>query len=249
MSLDWPATIWLIRHGQSAGNVARDAAEASGAALIDIAMRDADAPLSQLGEQQALALGNWFAALPPEERPQTILTSPFLRSALTAQAIADAVGLERERFRLDERLREKEFGILDRFTTHGIAEKFPELAAQRALVGKFYFRPPGGESWTDVLLRLRSVLDGLRRDEAGARIAIVSHQVVVNCFRYLLEGLDEPTILAIDRQADVPNCGITAYVSNGSLRTMRRTQTNLTLPLEHTGTPITVAKDQPAGPR
>jgi broad specificity phosphatase PhoE len=249
MSLDWPSTLWLIRHGQSAGNVARDAAEASGAALIDIAMRDADAPLSPLGERQAHALGQWFAAMPPAQRPQSILTSPFLRSARTAQAIAEAMGLTSDALRVDERLREKEFGILDRFTTFGIKEKFPELSAQRALVGKFYFRPPGGESWTDVLLRLRSVLDGLRRDEAGARIAIVSHQVVVNCFRYLLEALDEAAILAIDRESDVPNCGITTYVANGSPHTMHRTDTNLTLPLEHTDTPITVTKDQPAGPR
>ena len=73
----------------------------------------------------------------------------------------------------------------------GIEAKFPELAAQRALVGKFYFRPPGGESWCDVILRLRSVLEMLRRDHVGERVLIVAHQVIVNCFRYLLECLDE----------------------------------------------------------
>jgi hypothetical protein len=39
----WPDEVWLIRHGQSAGNVARDHAEEAGLPLIDIATRDMDA--------------------------------------------------------------------------------------------------------------------------------------------------------------------------------------------------------------
>jgi broad specificity phosphatase PhoE len=42
-------------------------------------------------------------------------------------------------------------------------------------------------------------------------VLVVCHQVVVLCFRYILEGLDEEQILAIDKQADVLNCGICAY--------------------------------------
>ena len=44
----------------------------------------------------------------------------------------------------DERLREKEFGCLDRLTRAGITASFPEEARRRADVGKFYYRPPGG---------------------------------------------------------------------------------------------------------
>src|SRR4051812_23757112 len=49
----WPQTVWLVRHGQSAGNVARDAAEAAGLPLIGITTRDVDTPLSDLGREQA----------------------------------------------------------------------------------------------------------------------------------------------------------------------------------------------------
>ena len=49
----WPQILWVIRHGQSAGNVARDAAEVAGLHVIDIAERDIDTPLSELGERQA----------------------------------------------------------------------------------------------------------------------------------------------------------------------------------------------------
>ena len=68
----WPQSIWIVRHGQSAGNVARDAAEAAGLPLIDIAARDVDVPLSELGEQQACALGHAKAC----ELKQPVATAP-----------------------------------------------------------------------------------------------------------------------------------------------------------------------------
>jgi probable phosphoglycerate mutase len=76
---------------------------------------------------------------------------------------------------IDERLREKEFGILDRLTRLGIEQRHPELAASRQLVGKFYYRPPAGESWCDVILRLRSVLDTISLHHGGKHVLIVAH--------------------------------------------------------------------------
>jgi broad specificity phosphatase PhoE len=248
---DWPERLWIVRHGQSAGNVARDEAELAGATLIDLTNRDADTPLSTLGERQSEALGQWFAAFPADERPTCLMSSPFFRSHQTCAAIARSLGLDPRDIAVDERLREKEFGVLDRYTSQGIRAKFPELAEQRALVGKFYFRPPGGESWCDVILRLRSVVEVLRRDHAGDRVAIVAHQVIVNCFRYLLEGLDETAILAIDRQGDVPNCSVTEYGFTGrdEQRRFQLCRANF-IPAELEATAaVTVAADTPAGPK
>jgi broad specificity phosphatase PhoE len=248
---DWPDRLWIVRHGQSAGNVARDEAELAGLPLIALKTRDADVPLSPLGEQQAAALAQWFAGKPEAERPNIFMTSPFVRAQQTCSAVAQAVAFDADDVQVDERLREKEFGILDRYTRHGILEKFPELAEQRKLVGKFYFRPPGGESWCDVVLRLRSLLEVLRRDHVGDRVLIVGHQVIVNCFRYLLECLQEEEVLAIDAKADVPNCGITEYALDRNAPDARfhLVQANLALPLEATDTPVTTAPDTPAGPK
>src|SRR3954469_11168283 len=136
----WPARLWLVRHGQSAGNVARDAATAAGKTMIDIGMRDVDVPLSPLGERQAQALGRWFASLPEEQKPEIVLSSPYVRARQTARAICEAGGIVGEGRPpiVDERLREREFGIFDRLTTAGIQEKYPEHAEHRALLGKFY---------------------------------------------------------------------------------------------------------------
>jgi broad specificity phosphatase PhoE len=249
--MDWPDRLWVVRHGESAGNVARDDAEMQGVDLIDLATRDADTPLSDLGREQAAALARWFAQNERTEQPNVLVCSPFVRARETCIAVASALDIDPDEIQVDERLREKEFGILDRHTTHGILARFPGLAAQRALVGKFYFRPPGGESWCDVILRVRSIVEVLRRDHVGDRVLIVAHQVIVNCFRYLLECLDERRILAIDREGDVPNCGITEYGLERSRpegRFVLRTA-NLVLPLVEAGAPVTTAPDEPAGPK
>ncbi|MBB3122040.1 histidine phosphatase family protein [Pseudoduganella violacea] len=253
MEQKWPQQLWVVRHGQSAGNVARDAAEAASGLLIDIAERDMDVPLSTLGQQQAQALGLWFGALPEDAQPTVLLFSPYLRARATAEAILEHLPRgELLAVNADERLREKEFGILDRLTPLGIAEKYPELHAQRRHVGKFYFRPPGGESWCDVILRLRSVLDTVTREYRRERVLIVGHQVIVMCLRYLLERQDEASILATDRAADVPNCGVTSYRFNPALGKQGKLEldlVNFLAPLEARGTPITATPDVPAAPK
>jgi len=254
MEQKWPEQLWIVRHGQSAGNVARDAAEAAGLPLIDIATRDVETPLSPLGEQQAAALGHWFGLMPSAAKPTIALSSPYVRAMATARAILDVGGLDGASVSLiaDERLREKEFGILDRLTKFGILDKYPDLSAQREHVGKFYFRPPGGESWCDVILRLRNVVDTITREYRGEKVLIVGHQVIVNCFRYLLERLDEETILTIDRAGDVPNCSVTSYKfdpARGKSGKLVLDLVNFVAPLLEAGAPITVEPDVPAAPK
>jgi broad specificity phosphatase PhoE len=244
----WPNRIWVVRHGQSAGNVARDHAEAHGISLIELEHRDADVPLSTLGERQSRALAEWTRAQPEADRPQVVLVSPYVRARQTAEAVMSRLGHASSALIVDERLREKEFGVLDRYTSSGILATFPELAEQRKLVGKFYFRPPGGESWCDVILRLRGVVADLQNSHAGANVMVVGHQVIVNCMRYLLEGLDERTVLDIDRQADVPNCGVTEYQSSIEAGNLELVRTNF-VPPELPADARTGSPDKPAGAR
>ena len=253
MEQKWPQTLWVVRHGQSAGNVARDEAEAGGLATIAIADRDVDVSLSALGERQADALGQWFGALPGGTRPDAVLCSPYVRARQTARRVLVGAGLESATpCIVDERLREKEFGILDRLTTFGIRSKYPELSEQRGHVGKFYFRPPGGESWCDVILRLRSFLEMVTREYHGEHVLVVAHQVTVNCMRYLLERLDEAQILEIDRAADVPNCGVTSYEFDAAAshhgKLVRRLE-NFVSPLREAGEAVTVEPDVAAAPK
>jgi broad specificity phosphatase PhoE len=251
MTPRWPSRLWIVRHGESAGNVARMQALSAGAERIALATRDMDVPLSPRGREQAAALGRWFAR-DEAERPEVMLASPYLRARETATLFREAGGCAPdEPICFDERLREKEFGILDGLTTAGIAALEPQQAELRALLGKFYHRPPGGESWCDVILRLRSVMDTVGLHYGGRRVMIVAHQVVVLCLRYVIEGLTEEEVLEIDRSGDLANCGVCEYRldaqagKDGGLKLVRF---NATAPIEAEHAPVTAEPRRAAQP-
>ena len=250
----WPQRLWLVRHGQSQGNVARDKAHEAGAAVIDLDLRDVDVPLSELGLQQAEATGRWFASLPEHERPEVLLASPYIRAKQTAQAICKAGGLAggSKPTILDERLREREFGVFDGLTQRGIEEKYPEEAAHRAKMGKFYHRAPGGESWADVILRLRSALNTINLHYADRRVLVVAHQVVIMCARYILDELTEAQIMEIGKSGEILNCGIAAYDFKRGVKGLCAPELalwNHGAPMEQEGTPTTAEPDMMTGSR
>jgi broad specificity phosphatase PhoE len=250
----WPDMLWIVRHGESAGNVARIEAEATGKHYVDLPLREVDVPLSKIGQRQAVALGRWFGNLSEAEKPTVILTSPYKRARDTARLAVQSADLNPDgiSFIIDERLREKEFGVFDRLTKAGAQRLYPEQAEARSVLGKFYHRPPGGESWCDVILRLRSVVDTLTREHRRERVLIVAHQVVVNCFRYLIERLTEEEILEMDRAQDIANCSVTAYEFDplvGKKGKLALRLFNFVAPLEAAGEPVTTHKDIPIAPK
>ena len=191
--------IWLARHGESAGNVAATAAELAGAEVLDLTTRDADTPLTEVGREQASALGEWLAQQDPAI---AVWSSPYVRAHDTALLACARAGIE-PRIRIDERLRDRELGILDLLSPTGVQNRYPEEAARRLRLGKFWYRPPGGESWADVAFRLRSVLAEITaRNEPTL---IVAHDVVVSLAVYVLCELSEAEILGLARDRVVGN--------------------------------------------
>ena len=207
----------LVRHGESMGNVAREQAEADAADVIDIGLRDPDVPLSDLGLQQAKALGCWLAELAPAEQPTEAWSSPYRRALQTAGEALTAAGLALPT-RQDERLRDRELGILDLLTSAGVRNRYPEEATRRRWLGKLYYRPPGGESWTDVALRLRSFLADLERRAPDGPLLIVCHDAVILLFRYILENLDETELFSLARAGSIRNASVTVLARAGQNR-------------------------------
>ena len=197
----------LVRHGESEGNVAAAEAHDSGAEELDVPARDADVDLSDLGREQAVALGDALGALATESRPQALAVSPYLRARETARLACEQAGLSLPT-QVDERLRDRELGVLDRLTFAGVKARYPEEAARRAWQGKFYHRPAGGESWADVALRLRSWLADVDRASPAERVLVVAHDVVIALIRYVCEGLDEEQVLDLARNTPLRNASL-----------------------------------------
>jgi broad specificity phosphatase PhoE len=203
--LQWLA---VIRHGQSTGNVLAQDAETGGRETIAIPERDADVPLSPTGREQAEAVGRWLAEKDERERPEVALVSPYLRARQTAETAVAGTGIP---VVVDERLRDRELGVLDLLTARGVEARLPAEAARRRRLGKFYYRPPGGESWTDALLRLRALLRELEQDRPDGRVVLFAHEATVLLVRYLAEGLDEAQLMAAARATSVANCSISSW--------------------------------------
>lgn len=207
--LGWPSALWLVRHGESLGNVANAEARRAQALRLEVDASDSEIGLTDLGAEQAGALGRWMAELPPEQLPTRLVVSPYIRTRETARLIIEAADLHKLPVTVDERLRDREQGVLDRLTGAGFREQYPEEAARREYVGKFWYRPSGGESWADVAMRVRAVLLELRLAMPDERILVVTHDVVILIFRYVLEQLAPAE--ATKWSGQLRNCSLTSF--------------------------------------
>jgi 2,3-bisphosphoglycerate-dependent phosphoglycerate mutase len=144
------------------------AAMARGLDAAEIPEAEADVPLSPRGREQATALGRRLAR---SERPTVVLSSPYVRAAETAR-----IALPGHPVVFDERLRDRDMGRFCRLTPRAVA-------ARGARAGDLHYRPPGGESWADVALRLGAVL----AEHPGGRVLVFAHDAIVLLTRYIVE--------------------------------------------------------------
>jgi broad specificity phosphatase PhoE len=206
------AELVLIRHGQSAANVAFPRADEQGLLESGLAGRDTDVALTDLGVEQARAVGRWLAGLPAGELPEVVITSPYLRARETWRIAVEAAGVSLPAPGTDDRLVDRLTGELEMLTRAAVRERFPDEAARFEQAGEYAYRPPGGETFSDIADRLRSFLDDLNRDHAGERVLVVAHDAVVLVMRLVIEGLDWPRIAAIVAEAgQVRNASITTF--------------------------------------
>ncbi|OGY59638.1 MAG: hypothetical protein A3I31_00500 [Candidatus Colwellbacteria bacterium RIFCSPLOWO2_02_FULL_44_20b] len=206
----WPNYLILVRHGQSVYNEERELVNRG---VIETytknvkEVRSADLPLSELGKLQAEKTGLYLKEHFP--RINLILSSPFERAYDTARIIAKH--FPETRFVLEERVREKEYGITEALTPAELKSLFPYEYERKQKEEKYYYRPPGGESSPDVNLRIWSFLTTLVREHAKMNVLVVTHSVVMLSFRKLLEKFSEQQLSKIDREDALKNCAIISY--------------------------------------
>ena len=202
----WPERFTAVRHGHSQQNATQDLKELQMEGLEEAlegmrTIRDADIALTDQGLWQAEQTGEYLARTGPFD---VCFRSPYLRTQQTAERIVARFPYKLPIF-VDDRLREKEFGVLHARTTAEIKELFPHEYAAREREGKYWYRLMGGENYPDVEMRVHSFFDKLVRDWGGARVLVVTHQVPYKLIRKMYDHLDEKGVLALP---DAPNCGM-----------------------------------------
>jgi probable phosphoglycerate mutase len=206
------AELILIRHGQSASNVAFPRADEQGLLESGLSGRDTDVELTEVGVEQARAVGRWLAGQPEDHLPEVVITSPYLRARETWRIAAEASGLSLPEPSTDDRLVDRLTGKLEMLTRAAIRQRFPDEEARLEQAGEYSYRPPGGETFADIAERLSSFLDDLHRKHAGERVLVVAHDSVVLMMRYVIEGLELAAVPGIvEKHGPVQNASITIF--------------------------------------
>jgi broad specificity phosphatase PhoE len=198
--------LWAVRHGESTANAVY-ADPATAARTEPLPGLDREVPLSERGIAQATALGGWLAAREPG---LLVVHSPYARARETWRLMAAAAGLPAEDALVDDRLRDREQGVFALHPPAAVRAADPREAERRARVGEWYYRPPGGESLSDVTVRVSQFLAELSRAATGRRVLLVAHDAVVVAIRQYFGGIGHPTP---DHLPPVPNASVSHWVA------------------------------------
>lgn len=144
----------LIRHAESEGN--RD----------QVFTATPLVPLTARGHEQARAAAQWLL---DRHVPAHVVSSPYTRARQTAAIIAEILGVP---VVVEEDLRERDYGLLA-----GQAYSSPRPGYDRERY--WTWRPEGGETLEEVLVRVGSALDRVAAGAADADVVVVSHGAVM----------------------------------------------------------------------
>src|SRR5215210_6967458 len=186
--------LYLIRHGQSAGNAEGRFGGHSAT------------PLSKLGKQQAALTAKALA----KERITAIYSSDLLRAVQTAEPLAKALNLK---INAADTFRERHVGVLEGLTFDEAKKEFPE--DYYALVNRELAHViTRGESYHQLLDRTTGVLSEILEKHKGGRVAIFAHTGTI-CFLTLHiigaihpETTNTPWLIT-------SNCGINRFEFRG----------------------------------
>jgi probable phosphoglycerate mutase len=188
---DGVTTLVLIRHGQTDWN------------LQGRIQGQLDEPLNAEGIAQAYRLRDLVAQGAPSVLPAAFdvaYSSPLIRAWHTAEPLAKQFGLPLQQ---EPALAERHFGELQGVCHDEMPLRFPD-AARRWASRDPHFRPAGGESLHDFLLRIQGCVSRLLTTHTGKRILCFTHGGVLDMVFRIAQGIS----LEAPRQWGIPNTGV-----------------------------------------
>ncbi|MGH3728419.1 MAG: histidine phosphatase family protein [Micromonosporaceae bacterium] len=193
--MDLPIELYAVRHGESTANQVLIRANRNGDLETDLSGRDGDIPLTAHGRRQSGYVGRWLHSLRPP--PDVVVCSSFLRAKQTTGIALHTAAL-RLPVEIDARMRDRELGEWELLTRAAVHARFPEEVVRRREVGELDHRPPGGESFRDVKVRVSDALHDIGRRHHGRRVLVVAHDAVVLMLRAVIEGLGDTELQTIE---------------------------------------------------
>lgn len=210
---DLPDNLFLIRHGESEGNVAVNKSINGDDSAFSEEFRDRHSKtwkLTELGIEQAKSAGQWL-----KDNGYGVLdhyyVSPYHRTLMTAAYL----GLKNALWhRPKVGLRERDRGRLEVKSVQEVTKDHPDTRIQEGR-DVYLYRYPGGESLADVELRARHFFRTLEREASNQNVVVVTHGEMMWSFRSMLEGLSSAEFTELNKSHDdldrIHNCQIIQY--------------------------------------
>ncbi|MBI3442463.1 MAG: class I tRNA ligase family protein [Candidatus Sungbacteria bacterium] len=164
----------IMRHGEALSNV-KDAT----------AVRSGNFPLTLKGRTQVEKTAKRLK----KEKIDLIVASPVMRARETAEIVAKAIGIEK--VHTDERLEEVRIGVFEGKPGNEYKNFFGSFA------DRFTIRPPGGENWSDLRVRMLDAIADLEKKYANKKILVVSHEAALWMLTAGAEGLTNEEAAAL----------------------------------------------------
>lgn len=239
--MKWPASITMVRHGESVYNALRKKKEGDPLYLTfkreyqrdhtseackklaqevwdkyQLLMSDYETPLSDVGRAQSRNTG---AAL--DTKPDIVLISPYVRTRETwNEMLQGGFQPNDARIIIEDRIREQEHGLSTLYSDWRIFHVFhPEQKLLRKRMGPYWYQYPQGESVSMVRDRLRDVTTMMIREFSGLHVLLITHHLTILSIRANYERLSPEEFIHLDENEKPVNCGITKYEGNPRLGT------------------------------
>ncbi|QKV95244.1 bifunctional RNase H/acid phosphatase [Streptomyces sp. NA02950] len=201
-----PATFVLLRHGETALTPEKRFSGSGGT----------DPELSPVGRRQAELVASALAA---RGTVQAIVSSPLRRCRETAEAVAARLGLE---VRIDEGLRETDFGAWEGLTFTEVKERYPDDL--EAWLGSTKAAPTGGgESFATVARRVALSRDKLIARYTGRTVLLVTHVTPIKTLVRLALGAPPESLFRMELSAAALSAVAYYADGNASLRLLNDT--------------------------
>lgn len=176
-----PTNLFIVRHGESIGNLAKRMSERGDHSLIERLRMTHTAhwPLTKTGIKQAEATGRFLNSLTCDQGLyfDRMYVSPYARALETASRLC----LTKANWIVENRITERDWGDFDRYTEEERHKQFEDVLRMRE-VEPFFWSPPGGQPFNRFYDRIKSFVVSLARIEAP-NVVVVCHGEVAKAFR------------------------------------------------------------------
>jgi broad specificity phosphatase PhoE len=205
-AIRYPVDLVIVRHGQSEANMMiemKDKGDMSGQVAMDAAARhDSLMRLTDKGREQARMVGKWV------NENIGVFDKFYVSEYVRTKETAANMGLKYALWQTDMMIRERDQGVQD--GQGDVKMGLSEEEVHRMKKSPMYWQPLGGESMSDVCMRVRQFLNRLQVNASGMRTVVVCHYRTIHAFRFLLENTPQCEFSNMLSEK-MPNCCIWWY--------------------------------------